>query len=400
MPRIQLTDKGLPRLAPIDGKRVEYWDTLLPGFGVRVSEKGARTFVAMYSHHGRKRRVTIGKYPAVKLKEARERAREIFRRVDNGEDPAGDRRREGRVETFGDLADEYLERYAKIKKRSWKEDERQLNRDVLPHWKKRDLITIKRADVIRIVDGIEARGAPVAANRMLALLRKLFNWAVSKDIIESSPAHGVERVARERSRQRVLNDDEIKAIWQAAEAIGGPWGPYFQLLMLTLQRRSEVAWIRRSEVDIGAAMWSLPAERTKNGREHNVPLTPVAVALLCEITDYGKDFYFPSHGKGKGETPMSGFDKKKQELDALSGVTDWVLHDLRRTGTSYLARIGVEPHVADKLLNHVSGEISGVAAVYNRYQYDDRKRQALELWAQHISDLVNDRSPKVVALKA
>ncbi|WP_334130209.1 tyrosine-type recombinase/integrase [Sneathiella sp.] len=399
MPKLQITDKGIAKLTAIDGKRTEYWDKLLPGFGVRVSDRGTKSFVVMYWIHRRKRRVTIGSYPSMSLKDARGQARELIEKVSLGEDPAGDRRRAGRPQTMGDLADEYLERHAKIKKKSWRQDEGQLERDVLPEWRNRDLTTIKRSDVIWLLDRIEARGSPISANRMLALLRKMYNWAISKDLVDENPAYGVARVARERSRQRVLQDDEILKIWNAASEMKGPWGPYIKLLMLTLQRRSEVAGIVRSEVDLEARMWTIPEARTKNGRRHNVPLSLAAALLLESIEDYGFDYYFPSHGKGRGKTPISGMSKAKVELDRLSGVTDWVLHDLRRTGTSYLAKIGIEPHVADKILNHVSGEISGVAAVYNRYQYDDRKRQALDLWARHIEDLVSDRRPKVVAFK-
>ena len=222
------------------------------------------------------------------------------------------------------------------------------------------------------------------ANRVLTVIKKLFGWAVARDLIVLSPAAGVEAPGKETARDRVLTDTELKAVWEVCQALGYPFGPLFRLLILTGQRRGEV--VRMAWPDIENGTWTLPREITKSDRLHVVPLSGLAIETIEAVPKIeGCDLLFPSR-RGT-DRPLSGFSRAKRQLDTLSGVERWRLHDLRRTVASGLARFQTPPHVIEAVLNHRSGTISGVAAVYNRYSYLDEKRQALEAWARHVQGL-------------
>jgi integrase len=201
----------------------------------------------------------------------------------------------------------------------------------------------------------------------------------------------------EQQRDRVLSDAEIVRVWNACDVIGWPFGTLFRILLLTAQRRDEVAELRWLELDLNAALWTLPKERAKNNRTHEVPLAPTVVEMLAARPRLDEsDLIFTTNGK----TAVSGFSQAKRRLDELAGVQDWRLHDLRRTATTGMAKLGVEPHVADRILNHKQGVIRGVAAVYNRHAYLDERRAALNLWAAYVLRLVKPTDAKVVALRA
>ena len=387
MPKARLTAASVERLKPPAKGRIEHWDNLLPGFGLRVSETGAKTWVLMYRVGRRQRRMTLGKYPALGLARAREKAREALDQLDHGTDPAAHRRglQGGAADTFEAVADLFLERYARRHQRIPERTEYLIEKYVTPEWKGRKLESIGRGDVALLVDGIAEAGAPVMANRVLTVIKKLFGWAVARDLIVLSPAAGVQAPGKETARDRVLTDTELKAVWEACESLGYPFGPLFRLLILTGQRRGEV--VRMAWSDIEDDTWTLPREITKGDRLHVVPLSGLAVETIEAVPQItGCDLLFPSrHGTDR---PLSGFSRAKRQLDTLSGVADWRIHDLRRCTASGLARLQTPPHVIEAVLNHRSGTISGVAAVYNRYSYLEEKRQALEAWARHVTGLV------------
>jgi integrase len=288
-----------------------------------------------------------------------------------------------------------------LKARSAEEAERLFKLHVLSRWGSRRIQDISRRDVIELLDGIKDRGAPIAANRTLAAISKLFNWCIERGILEASPCNQVRRPSVEKSRDRVLNDGELGATWRAADQLGWPFGTMTQLLILTGQRRDEVAGMRWSE--ISGALWTIPGARTKNGLAQEVPLSSVAQAVLAEAPRFAKSDYVLSTN---GTAPISGFSKAKTQLDAgllkiareeaaAEGKNDlsevrvqpWRLHDVRRTLASGLARLGEPVHVIEAILNHKSGLISGVAAIYNRHQYFDEKRVALQRWGDHVGGL-------------
>jgi integrase len=238
------------------------------------------------------------------------------------------------------------------------------------------------------------------ANRVFAYVRKFFNWCVSRDLIAASPCAGVRPPTPEQDRDRVLSDEEVRVLCLAAETLGWPFGPFVTMLLLTAQRLNEVAGMRWSELDLAAALWTLPAGRAKNGQAHHVPLSVPAVNLIRTLPRLaGSDMVFTT----TGTTPISGFGRAKRRLDAamlailrheakergenpeaIKGLPDWRFHDIRRTATTGMAQLGVAPHVADRILNHVQGAIRGVAAVYNRHTYLTERRQALDLWAEKL----------------
>jgi integrase len=249
--------------------------------------------------------------------------------------------------------------------------------------------------------GIIGKPARLVANRTLARLRALFNWAVEKERLVASPIGRMKLPTQEEDRDRVLTDDEIRWFWHACEKIGPPFGSLFRLLLLTAQRREEVAAMTWSEVDVDKSVWEIPRDRTKNGRAHEVQLSEAAVAVLRTLQRIdGIELVFTT----TGETPVSGFSKAKRRLDAAmlahkgNAIPEWTLHDLRRTATSGMARMNFPPHVCDKILNHVGGTISGVAAVYNKFAYLDERRAALEAWGRYVEGLVTPAPANVITL--
>ncbi len=343
----------------------------------------------MYRLGRRQRRLTLGKYPALGLAKAREKARAALDQLDHGVDPAAHRKslQGGSTDAFEGAADLFLERYARRHQRHPERTEYLIKKYVRPEWQGRKLDSIGRGDVALLVDGIAESGAPVMANRVLTVIKKLFNWAVARDLLEANPAAGVQAPGKETARDRVLTDTELKDFWEGCKGLGYPFGPLFQLLILTGQRRDEVA--RLAWPDIEEDLWTLPREITKSDRRHVVPLSGLAAETIKAIPQMVDcNLLFPS--RNGLDRPVSGFSKAKAQLDSLSGVEDWRLHDLRRTMASGLARLRTPPHVIEAVLNHRSGTISGVAAVYNRYGYLEEKRLALEAWARHVAGLTTD----------
>jgi integrase len=220
------------------------------------------------------------------------------------------------------------------------------------------------------------------ANRVLAAIRKFFNWCISRGLLEISPCAGVGAPTRERARHRTLTDEELKAVLTAARELGHPFGSIVQMLALTAQRRDEVGRLSWDQLDLEKAVWVMPPEHAKNGKPHLVHLSAPALNLIQRMPRLGELVF-----SGDGTTLFQGFSKSKARLDRLSGVSDWTLHDLRRTAVSGMARLGIAPHVADKILNHQSGTISGVAAVYQRHEFLHERKMALDTWGQFISSI-------------
>lgn len=250
-------------------------------------------------------------------------------------------------------------------------------------WKGRRVGTIKWRDISALLDDIRGRGAPIQANRTFAVLRCLFNFAVANELLEKSPCERKSKPSKETSRDRVLSDDELRAIWSACTEY--PYGPLVRMLMLTGQRRDEVASATWDEFQLpssvsGQAEWHLPAKRTKNGRAHDVPLSSQVVELVGSLPRVSESLFI--------HTSAASLARGKLRLDAACGVEGWTIHDLRRTTCGGMARLGVSIHVIEKCVNHVSGTLSGVAGIYNRYSYEKEKREAMQLWGDHIASLV------------
>jgi integrase len=243
--------------------------------------------------------------------------------------------------------------------------------------------------IIEVVDEAVDRGAPIGANRLLGILGRLFGWLANRDVIKAAPTAGVKKPGVERSRDRVLTDAEIVAVWQATAEIGWPSGPLVRMLLLTGQRRDEAAAASWPEIDVYSALWSIPGTRTKNGRPHHVQLAKPVLELLEDVPRFADgDFLFGAGGRG----PFKGFGRAKGRLDKLAGIAPWTLHDLRRSCATGMASLGVPPHVIERILNHVSGTRGGIAGVYDRSALDAERRNALERWAEHVEKLVGGRA--------
>jgi integrase len=400
MPIQKITDLFADRVKAPPKGRVEYFDASFPGLCLRVSENGVKSWCLFYRLHGRQRRLTIGKHPAVRPAQARREAQRALEHVREGTDP-GDlkrARRDHRLQTFGDLVTEYLERQARPNTRptTFVNTKGDFDHNILPRWRKRPVASITKADVIALVDSIVDRGAAVQANRTLGRLKALYRWAMAKDLVPTSPAAGIEEPTEEDDRDRVLTDDEVRWFWRACLDEGWPYGPMCQLLLATAQRRSEVSGLTWQELDTERAQWTIPRHRAKSDREHVVALSSLALSILGSLPHHS-DVVFSR----RADITPRGFSKAKVRLDiamlaakqADIGNTEpipgWTFHDLRRTATTGMARLKVPPHVADRVLNHSAGTIKGVAKTYNRFEYLDERRQALQAWGQFLSGLIN-----------
>ncbi len=380
----KLTTKFIETRKPNPAKRLDFRDTVVPGLVLRVNSTGTKTFSFHKRINGKMSRLTIGRFGPFTLARARERAQQILYEIETGrfEDRTG-----VEVETkptLGDVIPEYIEKHAKVHNKDWKRKEARLAKFVKLYGKQID--DIKRADVVRACDTIYKSG-PVSANRALAHLKHLMSWCVERGMIDASPIAGMKPLAKEMARERVISDKELASLWAACDAEGYPFGDCMQFLILSGQRRAEVAEMRWSEIDLAKRLWTLPSQRAKNGRQHTVPITDAMLATLRRVPRFlGSDFVFTTTGK----SPISGFGRLKKRLDKAlpTGTEPWIIHDLRRTMSTNMAQLGVLQPVTEALLNHKTGVVSGVAAIYNVYSYADEKRDALEQWNSHVGKLV------------
>ncbi len=382
----KLTSVGVKRLRPPAHGRADYADTILPGLHLRVTDKCHKSWSVVYRINGKQRRMTLGAYPTLDLIDARAAAREALQAVERGEDPiqlrhAGE---PAAISTFGAVARSFIERYAKPRLATWAQTQSILERHVLPQWGTRPIADIAKRDVILLLDHVVDGGG--SGNRVLSATRRVFNWACERDMLDASPATYIKPPVKEVARDRVLTDDEVVAIWAACGQLGYPMGTFVKMLLLTAQRRTEVATMQWADVDLDAAVWTLPAERAKSGRIHQVPLSPVSMGILGSLPQFSGPYIFTTTS---GEKAVAAYSAVKRRVDALAGVADWRLHDLRRTAASGMAKLGTPVNVLSKVLNHVSaGAHGGVTAIYNRYAYENEKREALEAWARYVKELV------------
>jgi integrase len=348
-----------------------------------VQPSGHRSWAVRYRSGGRSRKHTLGPYPALDLKTARALASKALRAVAEGRDPGREKAqaRASQPDTVETVVRLFIERHClRVNRpRTVAETRRLFNRHVLPRWRRRLLREITRRDVLDLLDRVVDAGAPVVANRVFSAVRKLCNWALERDILDTSPCAGVKAPSAERPRDRVLSDEELGNVWRAADRLGGPFGALVKLLILTGQRRTEVGGMRWSEID--GELWTLPASRTKNGREHDVPFGRVALDILTSLPRIG-DFVLGA----TGARPASDYAQRKRRLDALlpADMPPWRLHDLRRTTATGLAKLGVNLPTIERLLNHVSGSFRGIVGIYQRHDFAQEKREAAELWGRHV----------------
>jgi integrase len=423
--KVNLTDRFIRSLEPAAaGKRVDFADAVVPGLVLRVTDRGHKSFVLRCrypAHPANPTRRALGdcyvpkngsapaalSHGALTLAEARDKARLWLDMIARGIDPkieemrerAAIQRRHGT--TFAAVAAEFLDRHAsKLAKRV--EAERIIKGEFVKRWGPRPIAEIMPGEVAAVIRAIakgrRKQGAPYQAHNALAYLRRLFNWSIGTNEfgIDRSPVERikpVDLIGKREARERVLTDAELRAVWQAADAMGYPYGPVFRMLILTGQREREVADMSWSEIDLEQKLWTIPARRMKGGRAHEVPLSPAAVSLLESLPRWTGDFVFTTTA---GAKPINGFSKAKARIDRLSAVSGWKIHDLRRTMRTHLSALPVQDLVRELVIAHAR---PGLHAVYDRHSYESEKRHCLALWENRLLRIVEPAPPNVADLE-
>jgi len=402
---MKMTAKSVRELALPEGRsEIIYWDDTVSGLGLRIREGGSRTWIFQYKIGEKQRRLSLGSADAdaISLDHARNGYKDRDRQVPGavqlhamvklGIDPAA-QKAEARVrasETFEAIARKYLAfQKQRMKPRSYVEVERHIRHCKSLHGM--PLGSVSQARVAKLLGDIAEKSGPVAANRVRATISAFYTWARGEGLTQENPAAFTNK-RDEKDRDRVLSNDELRLIWNALPA--GDFGDIVRLLALTAQRREEIGGLKWSE--IGGDLISLPAERVKNGRAHTIPLATPARAILGR-----QRFANRAHVFGRGQGGFSGWSRCKAALDKsiAAPLEPWTLHDLRRTAATRMADIGIQPHVIEAVLNHVSGHKAGVAGIYNRASYEPEKRAALDRWAENLLAIVEGRESNVIALR-
>ena len=405
MPTKTLTAASVERLKNPTTGQIEYYDRRLPSFGVRLSYHGAKSWFVMTRLDGKLIRVTLGRHQSLSLADAREEARRVVNLAAAGKDPrqirseAKQKRQEDRRNSFEACADEFLQKYAErqLRPSTQREYRRILKGMDTRVWRHRPVSEISKRDVLDVIEDIDGRGSPGASKRALAYLRRFFNWCAERDIITMPPTDRIHSPHPEVKRDRVLTEHELYYMLHALKGEKSIFGPLIRLLLLTGQRRAEVAgmlWCELRDLPNENALWEIPGHRTKNKHSHLVPLTPEAQNLLLGLPRVSELVFTTT-----GETPASGFGKVKARLDArintlrrsdgLEPLPPWTFHDLRRTMVTVMnEKLRIAPHVVEAAVNHISGLAkAGVAGVYNRALYFEDRRRALYLWQNWLGDL-------------
>lgn len=392
------------------------------GFGVRVYPTGTKVFFSSYEFEGKPRYINWGKYPSCSLSDARKKHREARTKIDNKIDPLAEIEQAKvvrmRTPTVAELINEYMEKHAKPHKKDWKKDECSLNNDVLPAWGNRKASDIKKRDVILLLESIVERGAPIQSNSVLEVTRKMFNWAIERDLLEYTPFIGVKALGPKVVRHRYLIEDEIRTLWDTLNNAGmsDEIKRALKLIIVTAQRPGEVIGMHRREIN--GRWWTIPPERAKNGREHLVYLTDRAIELIGDKTGYifesprpvkqldGSYLPKPMDGNALPSAVRTNCptdccydrenckdaiclkDERKCEEKNRLGIFFFRPHDLRRTANTHMARLRVPLEHREAILNHARGALDGV---YNLHDYQDEKQIALETWGRELDKIISGK---------
>lgn len=404
---VPLSDAKILAFKPPKSGQLEYLDATVPGLRLRIGVTGTKTFVLRKRIAGKNRNLTLGRFgERLTVAEARKKARQILSDVELKADPAAalpkPQRRVVHEHTLNALWPAY--RQSKAHLRTIGEVERIFKQHILPEFGDRAADGITRSEITRFIDRIGKR-TPVMARNVLSQFSAFYSWALPRlDRLPGNPCRDAGRPPKPKSRERVLADNEIGALWHVLEGEGHPFGPAIKLLLLTGQRRNEVFEAERSEFDLDKKVWTIPAARAKNGVAHLVPLSTPVLALVKGLLSHDRgDKLIPA--RGNWEAGPSGFSKAmsrlRTDLEARIGspVPHWTLHDLRRTMATGLQRLGIRLEVTEAVLNHLSGARSGIVGVYQRHHYFDEKRSALVAWAKEVHRLARASSNANSAVK-
>lgn len=389
---MKLTDRQIKNLKP-KPERYEVWEG--NGFGIRIFPTGKKSWIWMYRFEGRIKRMTFGHYPKISVAKAHEAHGKALAELEKGIDVGAKlvaANKESRLApTVTELANEYLEKWAKPRKRSWQEDERMLQKDVLPLLGNKKARDVKKRDVLFLLDQVTYRGSPIAANRTLAVTRRMFNFAVERDIITVTPCYGIKAPTKENRRDRFLSEDEIKSFWEGLEKANmfETSKLALKLQLVTGQRKAEIVSAEWDEFDFKNGWWTIPAAKTKNGNPHLVPLSDLALELVQKLKTLsnGSKWLFPSP-KGDAHIIPTAIDHAlRNNLDKFKDIKPFTPHDLRRTAASYMTALGISRLTVSKLLNHAD---NSVTAIYDRHDYAKEKKEALELWSKKLKKILEE----------
>ena len=401
-----LNASTLKALAPPPVGSVDHFDDLTPGLSLRITSNDVRTWTVFFrDKNGRQKRLTLGRYPAVTLADARELAREAQRSVAKGGDPVAEKRAAREVLTFGELAERYIEDHAKPNKRSWAEDQRQLDANLLPKWKNRPAAEVTAEDLLTVLNAKVKAGAPVAANRVRALVSRIYTFGAEQRLVlpNVNPVLGVKKPTKETTRDRVLTDDEIRRLWEACATQNPHVCAWFRLRLVTAQRGGELLQMRWQDIDARSHFWTIPAEFVKNAHGHRAYLNETARKILEDVPrDDRAVWVFPKSvmgdykhvGRRLAQRTRANIVTGPKADGAARDRADIRGHDLRRTAASLMASGGVPRFVISRILNHSADK--DITSVYDRYSYDSEKRAAMEFWNRQLSAILKGKSAKSV----
>jgi integrase len=413
MPKRTLNDRIIKSCKPATSGRYEIMDTVVPGFGIRVTDSGTKTFILVARYPGSENptRRSLGEYGELTLEAARTRARSWHELLRRGVDPAMDEERQRlsaqrkRKNTFAAVAEDFI-RDKLPSERKGREVEQDIRRELIPAWGGRPIADITPLDVRAVVRAVKDRGAIYQAHNMLVIVRRMFNWVIDQHVygLETSPCDRLKPrtlIGEKKARQRILSPAELRALWKASETMGYPYGPLLRLLALTGARKSEVADASWSEFDLEHKLWTIPAARMKADAAHIVPLSEATIEILQSLPRFKKGNHLFS--TTFGARPVNGFSKAKEILDREmakvlgASVDAYVFHDIRRTVRTQLSAIpGISDLVRELVIGHSR---PGLHRVYDQYAYLDEKRHALQAWAARLRDIVEPSPANVVELK-
>jgi integrase len=383
VPAIKLTDPVVKRYRPDPSRRIELPDAGKPGLYLVIQPTGARSWAYRYRFGGQPRKLTIGAYPKVTLAMAHDAADKANDEVLHGRDPSA--RKRGGASADDTLATQ-IELYRQRHVASLRESTRAYIIPILKRmqdeWPGRVLHSINKSDVVRFIDKALTKRGPSASVLHWKVCKAFFAWVEAREDDFASPARSIKKPAKEKSRDRVLDDDELSAVWQAADVTGGSAGALTKLLILTGCRRGEITHLEWQEITERAI--ELPSERTKNAHPHMIPLTDTMRRVLAALPKTG------NYALNGSDRPMGDHSGGKEKI--RTRIRHWTFHDLRRSFASGLQRLGVAPHIVELCLNHRSGTFRGVAGIYQRHRYTKEVKEAFELWSEHIEALTTAKA--------
>ncbi|MCP4764244.1 MAG: tyrosine-type recombinase/integrase [archaeon] len=398
--KFPFTVKRLNDIEPLK-KRSYIYDDKQPGLRMYVTPSGTKTFQFQVRSKELGKIVSriLGKYPALKINEAREQAAGLLSEVNAGVDIESKKRDDLRKRlldpTVKEFAKEFIEKYSMLKKRTWQEDQRILNKDVIPVIGNLQMTGVKKRDIVSVLDRVQDRGAMIACNRTLAVVSKMFNFALERDVIESFPVYGIKKRGEERSRDRILSDDEIKLLWKSLGNTSVSM--LLKFLLITGQRTGEIRQMLFSEIENDVL--TIPSKRTKNKLIHIVPLSTMALHIVNEMKKISKsDFVFPGRAKVGGVDKCLDKNAAAHHFRKFLLNFDWnrtTVHDLRRTVRSNLSKLRVRKTVAERILNHKE---QGVAGVYDRHDYLEEKKEALQKWSDKLNKIAAGKTMKTAKI--